>query len=109
MTASFMALRIVAIVAVLLISACSGGSGGGPATHLALSALPSTAIGRIPIQITVTALDASNNVVVSYSGTVRVSSTDASAALPSDFTLKNGTGTAHLSFLTAGDQTVTIR
>jgi FG-GAP-like repeat/FG-GAP repeat len=55
----------------------------------------------------VTALDASNNVITSYSGTVLFSSTDPQAALPANSMLANGTGTLSATLKIAGAQTIT--
>ncbi len=59
------------------------------------------------ITLTVTAYDAFGNVATGYSGTVTFSSSDPQAALPSDSTLTNGTGTFTAMLFTAGDQTIT--
>ncbi|MFX7121297.1 hypothetical protein ABTI10_19370, partial [Acinetobacter baumannii] len=55
----------------------------------------------------VTALDAFNNVVTGYSGTVHFTSTDAAAVLPADMTLTNGIATFSETFDTAGSQAIT--
>jgi hypothetical protein len=57
--------------------------------------------------LTVTALDASNETVTTYSGTVRFTSTDLQAALPANSTLTNGIGTFSTTLRTAGSQTIT--
>lgn len=57
----------------------------GSASSLVVNAPASTTAGT-PIQLTVTAYDPFNNVAVSYTGTVHFTSTDAHAALPSDYT-----------------------
>ncbi len=76
-------------------------------THFSLIAATSTATAGTAFQITVTALDASNNVVSSYSGTVHFSSTDPQAALPPNSVLANGMGTFSATLETAGGQTIT--
>jgi hypothetical protein len=60
-----------------------------------------------PFEFTVTALDAANNVVAGYSGTVHLSSTDDQAVLPENQTLTNGSGTFSTTLRTAGSQTIT--
>jgi hypothetical protein len=93
-----------------LLNACSGGGTTQPpppvATHLSVTAPPTSTAGT-PVSITVSALDASNNVVTSYTGIVHFTSTDAQAALPANSTLTNGTGTFSVTLKTAGSQTIT--
>jgi len=55
---------------------------------------------------TLTALDASNDIMTGYSGTVHLTSTDAAAVLPADVTLTNGTGTFSATLLTVGSQSI---
>lgn len=65
------------------------------ADHLAVSAPASVGSG-IPFAVTVTAQDASNNPLTSYTGTVHFTSSDVSAVLPPDYTFTasdNGTHT----------------
>ena len=76
------------------------------ATHLSVSA-PPTATAGTPVNVVVTALDFYNNVATSYTGSVRFTSTDGSAALPVISSLTLGTGTFPVTFGTAGAQTVT--
>ena len=61
----------------------------GPATHLLVLPHSFTTSG-VPVQFTVTALDASDNPVVNYPGTVHFTSSDPSAILPPNSTLVNG-------------------
>ena len=93
-----------------LLGAC-GGSGnvitiGPPATQFSVTG-PSTSGAGIPFTFTVTALDASNAVATSYSGTVHFTSSDPAAVLPHNQTLTNGTGTFSATLGTAGTQTIT--
>ena len=69
----------------------AGGGGGAPqvATHFSVAA-PATAATSIFFSVTVVALDASNNTVAGYSGTVHFSSSDPQAVLPGDTSLING-------------------
>src|SRR5215472_2610347 len=87
-------------------SSSNGGGGGGPATHLLLSSSTTATVGTA-FNVTVTALDASNNTVTTYSGTVHFTSTDVQAMLPSDVTLTNGTKSFSVTLKTAGNQTIT--
>ena len=73
--------------------------------HFAISA-PATATAGAPFNFTVTALDAFNNTMTGYAGTVHFTSTDAAAALPADATLTNGVGTFSAILKTAGSQTI---
>ena len=81
-----------------------GGGSQMAATHFSVTA-PVSATARTQVSFTVTALDASNNVVTSYSGTVHFTSTDAQAHLPGNSTLVNGTGTFSAD-LDAGSWTI---
>lgn len=89
-------------------STTGGGGGGGPkvATHFGVMA-PATASQGMPISVTVLALDASNQTVASYSGTVHLTTTDAQGVLPADSTLANGTKTFSVTLASVGSQTIT--
>lgn len=78
----------------------------GTATKLVISA-PATAAAGTPVNVMLTAQDAYGNTATGYSGTVHVTSTDGSAALPSDSTLLNGVWTFPATLKTAGTQTLT--
>jgi len=88
----------------------SGTSGSisvtGAATHLSVTA-PGSATTGTAFNFTASALDASNNVVTNYSGTVHFTSTDAQAVLPANSTLTNGTETFSATLNTAAAQTIT--
>jgi hypothetical protein len=56
---------------------------------------------------TVTALDASNSTVTSYSGTLHFTSTDPHAQLPTDSTLVSGSKVFSAKLTAAGSQTIT--
>jgi probable HAF family extracellular repeat protein len=75
-------------------------------SHFSLS-VPANATTGIAFNITVTALDPTNNAVTSYSGTVHFTSTDGQATLPADSTLANGAGTLSATLKTLGNQTIT--
>lgn len=78
------------------------------ATHFQVSA-PASATAGNAFNFTVSALDAGNNVVPSYSGTVKFTSSDGSnlKLLPANSTLTNGTGTFSATLATASNQTIT--
>ena len=101
-------LVLVSICCLCLLSACGSGATGGSqtATHFSIAA-PATATAGTAISLSVNALDASNNVVTRYSGTVHFTSTDAQAAVPANSTLTNGAGTFSATLKTAGGQTIT--
>jgi hypothetical protein len=77
------------------------------ATHFSVSSAAAETAGT-PFNITVTALDASNSVVASYSATVRFTSTDPQAVLPANSPLTNGTGTFSITLKTASAQTISV-
>jgi probable HAF family extracellular repeat protein len=101
---------IIALYGLCLLTAC-GGAGGNPpptpapATHFAVSG-PAAATAGTAFQVTVTALDASNNVVAGYTGTVHLTSTDLKAVLPANSTLTNGTANFSVTLNTIGNQTI---
>ena len=78
---------------------------GSPATHFSLVA-PANDTAGTSFTLTVNALDASNNVASSYTGTMHFTSTDAQATLPANSTLTNGTGTFSATMKTPGGQTI---
>ena len=108
-------LLAAASMCVLCILNACGGSGshstGGDAgraqlaTHFAVTA-PATASVATPFSITVLALDASNNTVAGYSGTVHLSSSDPQAMLSADSPLTNGTKSFSVMLETVGGQTI---
>lgn len=110
-------LILTSICTLCALSACgsgatggtSGGGGGGggshTATHFSVTA-PANAAAGTAVNFTVTALDASNNVVSTYSGTVHFTSTDSHALLPPNSILTNGTGSFSAALKTAGNQTI---
>jgi len=83
-----------------------GGSAVASGTHFTVSA-PATASALVPFNFTVAAVDACNNPVASYTGTVHFTSTDALAGLPADSMLASGTGMFSATLKTPGSQTIT--
>jgi large repetitive protein len=74
-------------------------------THFAVTAAGSAVAGASS-NITITAEDASNATVPSYSGTVHFTSSDPAAVLPVDSQLTNGVGTFTITLKSAGSNTV---
>ena len=109
-------LFLFAVISLLVCNACSSGTGatttthgGGnsAATHFSVAAQTSSAVGQV-FNFTVTALDASNNVAATYSGTVQITSSDFQAVLsPPTSKLVNGVGSFSATMNTAGTQTIT--
>jgi len=96
---------VLSCVAVL--AGCGGGGGSQlAATHFSVTSVTSATAGTA-IDFAVTALDASNNVVASYAGTVQFGSTDIQALLPANSLLRNGSGNFSVTLKTAGSQTIT--
>jgi hypothetical protein len=103
-------LLLVSVCSLCLLNACSGSGGSTPpnhaATHFSVTA-PATATAGTAFNFTVTALDASNNIVTTYSGTVHFTSIDAHAVLPGSSTLMQGMGTFSATLKTSGSETIT--
>jgi hypothetical protein len=76
-------------------------------THLSLN-YPIDATTRAPFQISVTALDVANNQSLTYTGTLKFTSSDSQAHLPANPTLASGFGNFSTIFETAGPQTITV-
>jgi hypothetical protein len=103
-------LLLISVCSLCLLNACGGSGGSTPpvltATHFTVTA-PATATAGTAFNFTVTALDASNNIVTSYSGIVQFTSIDAQAVLPGVAKLVLGTGMFSATLNTAGTQTIT--
>src|SRR5260370_31258979 len=90
----------------------AGGSGSGavPVTvtpiHVSVSP-PAFIPSGTSFNFTVTALDAANSTVTSYSGMIRFTSTDPNAHLPPDPTLVSGSKDFWPTLTTARSQTIT--
>jgi hypothetical protein len=73
-----------------------GSQGGpGPATHFTISGYPNPDTAGTSHTITVTALDANNNVASGYTGTVRITSSDAAAILPPNYAFQTSDAGVH--------------
>ena len=90
-----------------LLASCGGGGGGSTITNHFSVASPANIPNGMPFNFTVNALDASNQTVTSYSGTVHFTSTDPHALLPADSTLVSGTNVSSATLTTAGSQMIT--
>ncbi len=80
------------------------------ASALVISGLPTSVATRTPQSITVTAKDAFGNVATGYTGTVKFTSTDTAAVLPSNYTFvsaDNGVKSFSVTFNTTGSKSVT--
>jgi hypothetical protein len=74
--------------------------------HLTVLAPPTTVPGE-SFQVTVLAVDAADNTVLTYTGAVRLTSSDGQALLPAEGPLSAGVGVFTLTLQTKGAQTVT--
>ena len=83
---------------------------GTTVTHFAVTA-PTSATAGTAFSFTVAALDASNNTVTGYTGTVHFTSSDGQALLPADYTFAAGDSGTHVfsgtTLNTSGSQTIT--
>src|SRR5207302_1616477 len=69
-------------------------------------AAPATVLPGVPFAVTLTALDASDQPMPGYSGTVHFFSNDWSAGLPADVPITNGAGTALVTLRQPGSRTL---
>jgi hypothetical protein len=76
------------------------------ATHLSVSG-PANTQTRATFKLTVSALDAANNLSAAYSGTVHFTSSDAQAMLPANSMLAAGSAQFSATLETSGTQTLT--
>jgi hypothetical protein len=82
----------------------------GAVTHFGVFVLGRAADGSAT-QVVVEALDANNQVVTDYTGTVHFTSSDSQASLPADYTFTaadNGSHVFSVTFATAGRQTLSV-
>lgn len=79
----------------------------GSSSPYFLITAPNTTNNGTSISFTIKALDASNKLFSKYSGTIHFTSTDYSAQLPNDTTLKDGIGTFSTTLKNIGSQTIT--
>ena len=105
-------LFVISFCSLCLFNGCGGGtivtSTLPPiVTHFSVTPATSTPNAGTAFNFTVTALDSTNVMVSSYSGTVHFTSSDTKAVLPPDSALTSGTGTFSATLDTAGNQTIT--
>lgn len=89
---------------------------GAAATEVSVAALatqfavglPPNAPAGTPVAVQVLALDARNQPVPGYSGTLRVTSSDPKAVFPAEATFRDGHAVLHVTFATPGEQTLTV-
>jgi hypothetical protein len=79
----------------------------GPATHYSLNNVPANIYTRAQLSVGITALDASNKLATSYSGTAQLKSTDSAAIFPSTVAFSAGAGSVNVVFESPGNQTLT--
>jgi subtilase family serine protease len=98
-------------VANKLVADLVGSSNTNPSvTHFSVSA-PISTIAGAAFSVTVTALDAGNNVVTGYLGTVTFTSSDSAAILPGSYpftSVDQGVHVFAVTLKTAGSQSVTV-
>ncbi len=83
----------------------------GPTTQLVASATTTPATAGTPVSLTFTAEDAEGNPTPDYTGTVHLTSSDALATLPADYTFSvvdDGSHSFAVTLGTAGIQSVTL-
>jgi hypothetical protein len=102
---------VLLVFGLVLFNACGGGGNNPPpppppAIHFLVSG-PANVDSGLGFSLTVTALDASNNPITAYAGTVHFTSTDSHAQLPPDSALVSGTGTFAVILAIPGTQTIT--
>jgi hypothetical protein len=86
------------------------GTGSGGTTHFSVTETSTDTAGNA-VTVTVKALDANNNVITNYAGTIDWSSTDPIASLPGSYTFTStdkGVHTFSVTLKTAGSETVTV-
>jgi hypothetical protein len=110
---------LMLVTALSILIACGGGgaggsaggggpvSGGGATVHF-LVAGPAYVPSGTPFSVSVTALDASDNKLTGYSGTVHFTSSDPHAQLPPDSSLESGVKIFPATVATAGAQSITV-
>src|SRR5271165_515090 len=102
-------LVLISIGGLCLLTGCGGGSTNTQqvATHFSVTSATTTPTAGTAFNITVTSLDASGQMVASYSGTVHLTSSNGLAVQPASGSLASGTGTFSVTLGAAGSQTIT--
>ena len=83
-------------------------SAASPVRHFLITGVPSSALPATPFTFTVEALDSSNNLVTSYNGSLKFTSSDGQAVLPTNVHLTSGLGTFSATLQTLGVQTLSV-
>jgi hypothetical protein len=104
--------RFVGLLALSILAACGGGNGNNPPSVAGIKLAPasSTPTAGQQFNVTVTAIDATGATASGYRGTVHLTSSDATATLPADFTFAaadNGVKQVAVTLKTAGVGTLT--
>ena len=79
----------------------------GPVSHFQVDVSPTVATSGTTVQVTVTALDASNYQVAAYAGSVKLTSSDSAAVIPAPAPLLHGQQVFSVTVATSGPQTIT--
>src|SRR5207248_5692935 len=98
-------------IANLMVADFVGSSPTPSATHFRVTTSTGSPVAGVAFGVTVTALDASGNVVSGYKGTVHFTSSDGQAVLPADYPFTTADSGAHSFSATlkqAGSQTITV-
>jgi hypothetical protein len=103
-------LFLISVWSLCLLNGCGTSTQPPPpvATHFSVTAATSTPTAGTPFNITVTALDSSNSVVSTYTGTVHFTSSNGQAVQPASATVTNGMGIFAVTLNTVGSQTITV-
>ena len=70
-------------------------------------AVPRSAEAGVPVTVQLAAVNSQGNIVQTFSDSIKLTSSDGAATLPTSITFKNGIATLSVTFNTAGTQTLT--
>jgi probable HAF family extracellular repeat protein len=103
-------LLLISICGLILLNGCGSSTTTPPlvATHFSVTPATTTPSSETAFNITVTALDASGQMVPSYSGTIHFASSLGQVVQGANATLTGGTGTFSITLFTAGAQTISV-
>jgi len=80
----------------------------GPTTSLRVRFGTSTATAGTPVNVTVTSLDSLGNTSSDYTGTLHITSSEASAVVPADLVISNGTAVFPVTLKKAVGSSITV-